>query len=339
MKVFFLYDAFNSMSQSAYLHVTAIGHKVVRTEYVSLRHTLDLLAAEQKTGRPVDVMLCPFLTKIVPEELYNHPHIPCLIVHPGVVGDRGASSIDWALMRGELEWGVTVMQAAEEVDVGDVYATTTVSLRRPHAFSPPLTKSSVYRREVNQAAMAAITEALTMVENGVAPMPLECLAHKGTFLPCMRQKERKIDWSMEAAEVVRRCNASETQPGVLEVFNGESYLLYGFSTECLMDLSQCALPPKSLIGHREGAVLVKCGGNTAMWVSQAKRLNTKESRFFKAPPVNVLSKHITGSLPELTLDSPPSGCRWAACPRQSRTSGPGNIGGCVIFGSTSTTVP
>ena len=45
-----------------------------------------------------DAIVAPFLTKRVPERLWkNNVTCPVLIVHPGVRGDRGVSSIDWAL--------------------------------------------------------------------------------------------------------------------------------------------------------------------------------------------------------------------------------------------------
>ena len=49
--------------------------------------------------------------------------VPCFVVHPGPPGDRGPASLDHAVLRGEAEWGVTVLQAvADGVNVNyDVY--------------------------------------------------------------------------------------------------------------------------------------------------------------------------------------------------------------------------
>lgn len=56
----------------------------------------DMLAAHDAFGP--DAIVAPFLTKRVPERLWkNNTNCPVLIVHPGVRGDRGVSSIDWAL--------------------------------------------------------------------------------------------------------------------------------------------------------------------------------------------------------------------------------------------------
>jgi putative two-component system hydrogenase maturation factor HypX/HoxX len=41
------------------------------------------------------------------------------VVHPGIVGDRGPSALDWAIRRASANWGVTVLQANAEMDGGD----------------------------------------------------------------------------------------------------------------------------------------------------------------------------------------------------------------------------
>jgi putative two-component system hydrogenase maturation factor HypX/HoxX len=72
----------------------------------------------------------------------------CLVVHPGIVGDRGAHSLDWAILNGEPEWGVTVVQAAEHPDAGPICAACRWPLR-------DASKSSLYRDEIARAAMQA----------------------------------------------------------------------------------------------------------------------------------------------------------------------------------------
>ena len=53
----------------------------------------------------------------------------CLIVHPGIEGDRGPSSLDWAIKGGATEWGVTLLHAAEEMDAGRIWGTATFPMR------------------------------------------------------------------------------------------------------------------------------------------------------------------------------------------------------------------
>lgn len=46
-----------------------------------------------------DVIVSPTLMKAIPEDIYQK--VKCLIVHPGIKGDRGPSSLDWAILNGE----------------------------------------------------------------------------------------------------------------------------------------------------------------------------------------------------------------------------------------------
>lgn len=47
-----------------------------------------------------------------------------LIMHPGIRGDRGPSSLDWCILTNPKEWGVTVMEAGYEMDAGAIYEST-----------------------------------------------------------------------------------------------------------------------------------------------------------------------------------------------------------------------
>jgi putative two-component system hydrogenase maturation factor HypX/HoxX len=54
------------------------------------------------------VIICPFLKDFVPSSIYERH--TCLVVHPGLMGDKGPSSLDWAITEGKERWGVTVLQ-------------------------------------------------------------------------------------------------------------------------------------------------------------------------------------------------------------------------------------
>ena len=56
--------------------------------------------------QPSPISFCvPSSHKRIPQELYKNTDTPCLIVHPGITGDRGMFSIDWALQDNAKIWG------------------------------------------------------------------------------------------------------------------------------------------------------------------------------------------------------------------------------------------
>jgi putative two-component system hydrogenase maturation factor HypX/HoxX len=127
------------MAQRTQLLLTEMGHSttiIVWSTKTKVLHQLEDIA-----GPKVDIILCPFLTKKIPESVYSDTAVPCVIIHPGIEGDRGISSIDWALRGKATELGVTLLQAVEEMDAGPIWATRTFKIKRA------ATKSSLYRIE------------------------------------------------------------------------------------------------------------------------------------------------------------------------------------------------
>ena len=174
------------------------------------------------------------LKKLIPESIWSSHR--CLIVHPGPKGDRGPSSLDWAIELGMDEWGVTVLEANGDLDVGDVWATRTFRLRDAG-------KSSLYRSEVRRAAIEALEEAVGNVASGSAPGALdhEDVRITGRARPLMRQDVRAIDWSSDSIDtVIRKIRAADGHPGVLDSVEARSSICLGLTTS-----APCAAAPAS----------------------------------------------------------------------------------------------
>lgn len=135
MRILFLTNAHNSLSQRAYLELTQRSANGYKVDVVLAQNEAQMTRAAE--AKRYDVVICPFLTKKVPERIWKT--IPCWIVHPGIHGDRGMHSLDWALMSREQEWGVTILNAAEEVAVLalSVLALSVLALP-PWPLTPPL---------------------------------------------------------------------------------------------------------------------------------------------------------------------------------------------------------
>src|SRR5262245_10890552 len=116
LQILFLVSAHNSLSQRALIALTGLGHRVD----VAVVDGAEAMEAAVARHRP-ELIVCPMLKKLIPESIWSRHR--CLIVHPGPLGDRGPSSLDWAIELGAREWGVTVLEANGDVDAGDVWAT------------------------------------------------------------------------------------------------------------------------------------------------------------------------------------------------------------------------
>ena len=210
----FFCNSHNSLSQRLWAELTDRGHAVTVCEGPSAQTMVRMAAATQP-----DLIICPFLTKRIPQELYRDSEVPCLIVHPGIVGDRGMFSIDWALHNGAKEWGVTVLQADDEMDAGDISGTDTFHITRE------ATKSSLYMSEITEAAVKSVLDAIDNYRLQIPPQPLryDDPNVKGRLQKQMTKEIRTIDWSKTAEDAARTIRMSDTQPGaILKTLYGQS---------------------------------------------------------------------------------------------------------------------
>lgn len=254
MKIILVASSFSGLCQRVLRELILDGHSV--EQHYGMR--VDELKQQLIDFQP-DVIICPFLTHRIPTEIWQE--YPCLIVHPGIEGDRGPSSIDWAIRDNWQYWGVTLLQADEEMDAGDIWGTAEFPLRCA-------SKTSVYKREVSTCAVQLIKQALVDLKNpSFKPKPLNYAdpAVVGQCRDLMRQPQREIDWQQSTTdEVIRSICAADTTPGVLDSILGHPVRLYGAIAEPVLTGS-----PGTLLAIKYGSV---CRATTdgAVWIRQMK---------------------------------------------------------------------
>lgn len=253
MKILLLTHSFNSLTQRLYAELAALGHDI-SVEF----DIADAVSEEAVALWQPDLVIAPFLKRAIPASIWRK-HL-CWIVHPGIVGDRGPSALDWAIMNGEAEWGVTVLQAEAEMDAGPVWATASFPLRRAK-------KASLYRREVTEAALAAVKEALAKLACGEPPVPLAGHPHaRGQLRPAMKQADRAIDWQRDdTATILRKIDAADGFPGVADTLFGQLCHVYDAWPE-----ERLRGAAGAVIARRETA-LCRATIDGAVWIGHVKR--------------------------------------------------------------------
>jgi putative two-component system protein, hydrogenase maturation factor HypX/HoxX len=280
LRILFLVSAHNSLSQRVEIALTELGHAVAVAVVASAE---EMEAAVRR--HPPDLIVCPMLKTIIPESIFSKHR--CLIVHPGPKGDRGPSSLDWAIELEADRWGVTVLEAAAAVDGGDIWAGRTFPTRGA-------SKTSLYRHEVRRAAVDAVVEAVTrIVEGDARPAPLDYDDPDvtGRLRPLLTQAERAIDWTSDPTVTVqRRIRAAEGHPGVLDAVEGVPFHLFGAHEE-----HELRGAPGELIAQRHGAIC-RATVDGAVWISHLKAPGA-----YKLPAVRALE------LAGVALDVPEAG--------------------------------
>jgi putative two-component system hydrogenase maturation factor HypX/HoxX len=256
MRILLIASAYNSMTQRVHVELADRGHDVS----VELALGDEVVRDAVRRCDP-DLVIAPMLTTAIPADVWSA--WPCFIVHPGPVGDRGPSSLDWAIMDGAGRWGVTVLQANGQMDAGDIWASAEFPV------PPGCSKGSLYRTEVADAALEAVLAAVARFAGGsYRPEPLDYGRPDvtGRCRPPCRQADRRIDWAEEpTCSVAAKLRAADSRPGVLDVIGDAEYFMFGGHEE-----DQLRGEPGSLIAQRDGAIC-RATVDGAVWIPQLRR--------------------------------------------------------------------
>ena len=283
MRILFITRSYNSLTQRLHVELAALGHEV------SIEFDIADSVTEEAVAlfRP-DVVIAPFMRRAIPERVWRN--VLCLIVHPGIVGDRGASALDWAIVNGEREWGVTVLQAEAEMDAGPVWAAETFRMRAGAA------KSSLYRNEVTEAALRAVLAALERIALGqyepqrIRPGDPDV---RGIARPLMKQADRALDWQRHATDdLLARLNASDGVPGVRDRLFDEPAYLFDAHRGVVVDAA-----PGTVVARCHGAVQIATR-DASLWIGHAKREARSEGDAQFKLPVTALFAAQSAALPE-----------------------------------------
>ena len=98
LRILFLVSAHNGLSQRAWIALRELGHEVE----VAVADSAAAMEAAVSEHDP-ELIVCPFLKTLIPETIWRRHR--CLVVHPGPPGDRGPSSLDWAIELGATRLG------------------------------------------------------------------------------------------------------------------------------------------------------------------------------------------------------------------------------------------
>ncbi|MEU7072282.1 enoyl-CoA hydratase-related protein [Streptomyces narbonensis] len=300
MRILLVASSFNSLTQRVLVELRDRGHTV------PVEVTLDGAAVREAVARHApDLVVAPMLKAVVPRDVWTAHR--CLIVHPGPVGDRGPSSLDHAIHDGAEEWGVTVLQADEEMDAGDVWASEPFRV-------PEVGKSDLYRNELSDAAVAAVLLAVERVAAGATPRPQtgEIRAR-----PALRQQERRISWGEDTTETVLRIlRAADSQPGVPDRLLDAEWFLHGGHPE-----DGLRGRPGALLATRAGAVC-RATVDGAVWIPELRaRTGPGRPRACKLPATLALAG-LLPDLPELPAPACPAPGRRTWSDIRYREQGP-----------------
>jgi len=174
--------------------------------------------AMRESGADIGIMA--FVLQFAPQEFVNLPKHGTIQYHPSLLPKyRGPSSINWPIIKGETETGLTIFRPSDGLDEGAVV------LQKKTPISPDDTLGSVYFDRLFPMGVAAMVEAADLVLAGKHQEIVQD-EDQASYEGWCRAAEAKIDWAKPVDHVynlIRGCNPA---PGAWTTLNGKKLQIF-----------------------------------------------------------------------------------------------------------------
>lgn len=204
------------------------------------------LAGFIKKARAQFLVVCAYGRKLGATAL-NAPSKACLNIHASLLPRwRGAAPVERAILAGDAETGITIIEMNEKIDTGDICLKRTTKIGINET-------SGQLRCRLAELGVECILEALDRYDSIIPKTQPETGATRAHKLS---KNEAKIDWAKPADELVRAVRAFNPSPGAYSVFNGLRVKIMRAQTA-----SESGFPGEILSSSSEQKLLVACGQN------------------------------------------------------------------------------
>jgi methionyl-tRNA formyltransferase len=186
-------------------------------QFKSLRDP-EAAQALEKAGADIGIMA--FVLQFAPHEFVTIPNHGTIQYHPSLLPKyRGPSSINWPIIKGDTETGLTIFRPSDGLDEG------LVILQKKTPIGPDDTLGTIYFNRLFPMGVEAMLEAADLVLSGKYKETEQIEAH-ASYEGWCRSAEAKIDWTKPIDQVynlIRGCNPA---PGAWTTFNGKKLQIF-----------------------------------------------------------------------------------------------------------------
>lgn len=153
-----------------------------------------------------DVIVVVAYGKILPKEILTLPPHGCVNVHASLLPKyRGAAPIQWAIVKGEDETGVTIMKMDEGMDTGPMIATSVIPIQ------PEDTGESMFQSLSTLGAKALLEALPRYIEGELSPRPQP--TEGASVAPILKKEDGKLRWTSTTRQIVDQVRGLRPWPG------------------------------------------------------------------------------------------------------------------------------
>ena len=207
-----------------------------------------------------DLMVVVAYGQLLPAAVLTLPPRGCINVHASLLPKyRGAAPIQWAILNGESETGVTVMKMDEGLDTGDILT------QRATAITPDDTAATLHDRLARIGAQLLVETLGNIVNHTITARPQ--IEAQATYARKLTKEDGRLDWSQTARSLWNRVRAFTPWPGAFTT------LPAGAKTRtlkiCRVSVEEAAAGAPSAVAQAEKAgIVVACGGGGALRIHE-----------------------------------------------------------------------
>jgi methionyl-tRNA formyltransferase len=216
----------------------------------------DLSVLERVRSATPDLNVVVAYGQIIPNAVHTLPRHHSLNVHFSLLPKyRGAAPVQWTILNGDTESGVTIIELDDRMDEGEILAVNCVPV------GPRETARELEERLAGLGA-SLLLETIKHI-NGVSRIAQD--HSRATLAPKIKKEDGRIRWEDAAPSVDRRVRALADRPGVYTFFKGRRIgILNGRSVEA----ANTGQAPAAVLAIGKDGLTIACGGETAYLVEE-----------------------------------------------------------------------
>lgn len=197
-----------------------------------------------------DVIVVAAFGQILPKDVLDIPRLGCVNVHASLLPKyRGAAPIQWAVINGEKETGVTTMLMDEGLDDGDILEQKTVAL------DPKETGGSLFDR-LADAGAELIVSTLKKLEKGEIT-PIKQNDAEATHVGMLKKETGDIDWKKDARSIECLIRGLNPWPTAFSSLDGQTIKIWDADVVSANDNKEAA--PGEILRADKSGILVRTG--------------------------------------------------------------------------------
>lgn len=224
-------------------------------------------ALERLSALKPELIVVAAYGKILPKEILDLPRLGCINVHSSLLPRyRGAAPINWAILNGETETGVTIMYMAEGLDTGDIIS------QRATAIDPDETVESLHDRLALLGA-ELLGETVAAIGAGTAQRVPQNDA-ESCYAPMLSRQLSPIDFSRSAHEIHNQVRGLIPWPATTMEIKGQTFKIFAVE-ETGMESTQGA---GTLLGADRQGINVVCGDGKVLRILELQAPGKKRMR-------------------------------------------------------------